>query len=242
MNTIRTSNQMTVAEITAADYRKADVFIRHGIDFCCGGNISVNEAARRAGIAAATLIAELDEVDKKAPLHPSEDYVSQDMHTLIDYIVNTHHRYVSEHAPIIEQLVIKVAARHGNAHPELKELEIGTLSFLEDLQLHMKKEEHVLFPAIIELEEAQTTDTSYKTDFILSAIKMMRAEHEASGDELHTFRKLTNNYTLPDGACNSYTLLFEKMKAFEADLHIHIHLENNILFPKAAQLEHQLPQ
>ncbi|SHN11104.1 iron-sulfur cluster repair di-iron protein [Chitinophaga sp. CF418] len=234
-------DQVTVADIAAADYRKADIFAKHGIDFCCGGNITLKEAARRRGIDEATLISELDNVTREGVL-PAEDYINQDLHVLIDHIAGTHHQYVRENAPIIEQLAIKVARRHGKEHPELIGLETGTIAFLDDLQQHMEKEERILFPAIIQLEALQTKEASPAKSSILSAIKVMRAEHDTSGEDLRTFRRLTNDYALPVGACNSYTLLFEKMKAFEADLLRHIHLENNILFPKAAQLEESLSQ
>ncbi|SDH49396.1 iron-sulfur cluster repair di-iron protein [Chitinophaga filiformis] len=232
-------DQVTVADMAAADYRKADVFAKHGIDFCCGGNITLKEAARRRGIDEAILLAELDKVTKEA-VPATEDYINQDLHILINHIVGTHHQYVRENAPIIEQLAVKVARRHGKEHPELAELETGTIAFLDDLQQHLEKEERILFPAIVQLEELRTKEASPAKSFILSAIKVMRAEHDTSGEDLRTFRKLTNDYALPQGACNSYTLLFEKMKAFEADLLRHIHLENNILFPKAVQLEQAL--
>lgn len=236
MNTTKIPDQVTVADMAAADYRNADVFAKLGIDFCCGGNITLKEAARRRGIDEAVLLAELDKATREtAP--PSDDYINLDLHVLIDHIVGAHHRYVRENAPIIAQLASKVARRHGREHPELVELETGAIGFLDDLQQHMEKEERVLFPAIVRLEQLQHSDESPAKSFIVSAIKVMRAEHDTSGEDLRVFRKLTNDYALPEGACNSYTLLFEKMKAFEADLMRHIHLENNILFPKAAELE-----
>jgi len=160
---------------------------------------------------------------------------------LIDHIVSTHHRFVKENTPAIEQMVTKVANRHQQQHPELKQLEAGVLHFLKELQLHLRKEEHILFPAITQLEQ-QNKDIELHKGIIRSAVKILRGEHESSGEELRTFRELTNGYALPEDACNSYTMLFEMLKRFESDLLIHIHLENNILFPKAVQLEQQLSQ
>ncbi|ACU63205.1 iron-sulfur cluster repair di-iron protein [Chitinophaga pinensis] len=231
-------DQITVADITAADYRKAEVFGKYGIDFCCGGNITLKEAAAKANITEETLLSELEAITKNTPFQLAKNFINQTADELIDYIVSTHHRYVKENIPVIEQLVTKVAKVHGAEQPELQHFEAGTLAFLKDLQLHLHKEEHILFPAILQLEK-EPHDTSGR-ELVLSAVKVMRAEHEASGEELQAFRQLTNNYTLPESACNTYAFLFNKMKEFEADLLIHIHLENNILFPKAVQLEQQL--
>lgn len=236
---IQSPDQITVADI-AADYRKAEVFGNYGIDFCCGGNITLKEAAAQVNVTEETLIAALEAATKNTPFQPAKNFIDQTADELIDYIVSAHHRYVKENIPVIEQLVTKVAKVHGDEQSGLPELEACTLAFLKDLQLHLHKEEHILFPAILQLEK-DPHDTS-RRGLVLSAVKLMRAEHESSGEELHAFRLLTNNYTLPESACNTYAFLFDKMKEFEADLLIHIHLENNILFPKAVQLEQQLSQ
>lgn len=237
---LQSPDQITVADIAAADYRKAEVFGKYGIDFCCGGNITLKEAAAQVNITEETLIAALEAATLNTPFQPAKNFIDQTADELIDYIVSRHHRYVKENIPVIEQLVTKVAKVHGGEQPGLQELEAGTLAFLKDLQLHLHKEEHILFPAILQLEK-EPYETS-RRGLVLSAVKVMRAEHASSGEELHAFRLLTNNYTLPESACNTYAFLFNKMKEFEADLLVHIHLENNILFPKAVQLEQQLLQ
>lgn len=235
------ADQVTVADIAAADYRKAEVFGRYGIDFCCGGNITVKEAAQQVGITEAALIAELEDASQKTAFLPEKDFISMKAGELIDHIVSTHHRFVKENSQAIEQLVTKVASRHQLQHPELKQLEARVLHLLKELQLHLRKEEHILFPAILLLEQQQQENAPHR-GIVLSGVKMLRAEHESSGEELRAFRELTNGYALPEDACNSYTMLFEMLKRFESDLLIHIHLENNILFPKAVQLEQQLSQ
>ncbi|TWV98078.1 iron-sulfur cluster repair di-iron protein [Chitinophaga pinensis] len=237
---IQSPDQITVADIAAADYRKAEVFGKYGIDFCCGGNITLKEAAAQAGITTETLVTALEAATKNTSFHSEKNFIDQTADKLIDYIVSTHHRYVKENIPVIEQLVTKVAKVHRAEQAGLQQLETATRSFLKDLQLHLHKEEHILFPAILQLTK-DPHDVS-RRGLVLSAVKLMRAEHESSGEELHAFRQLTNNYTLPESACNTYAFLFNKMKEFEADLLIHIHLENNILFPKAVQLKQQLSQ
>ncbi len=229
----------TVGEIAAKDIRKAEIFKEKGIDFCCGGNKTLKEASEEAGISEEELTSALKAVEAR-PLSPSQDYNKWELDFLADYIVNTHHRYVKENAETIYGLAQKVAQRHGDAHPELKKLAQGTLHFLEDLLNHTQKEEKILFPAIkaaVASKKDPSANGSREPGFIRQPIMAMEKEHAIAGEDLTYFRKLTNDYALPADACNSYTYLFEKMKEFEEDLHQHIHLENNILFPKALELD-----
>lgn len=234
----------TVGEIAAKDIRKAEIFKQKGIDFCCGGNKTLKEASEEAGITEDELKTALDTVENK-PLAPSQDYNKWELDFLADYIVNTHHRYVKENAETIYGLAVKVAQHHADNHPELNRLAQSVHHFLQDLLDHTVKEEKILFPAIKE-GVAKKKDPSYnlstQSGFIKQPIMMMEREHEIAGEDLTYFRKLTNNYTLPADACNSYNYLFEKMKEFEDDLHQHIHLENNILFPKALELDKELAE
>ncbi len=234
----------TVGEIAAKDIRKAEIFKQKGIDFCCGGNKTLKEASEEAGITEDELKTALDTVENK-PLAPSQDYNKWELDFLADYIVNTHHRYVKENAETIYGLAVKVAQHHADNHPELNRLAQSVHHFLQDLLDHTVKEEKIVFPAIKE-GVAKKKDPSYNLStqpgFIKQPIMMMEREHEIAGEDLTYFRKLTNNYTLPADACNSYNYLFEKMKEFEDDLHQHIHLENNILFPKALELDKELAE
>lgn len=227
----------TVGEMVAKDIRKAEVFKKMGIDFCCGGNKTLKEAGEAAGISEEEINAALERVDEVVS-QPALDMTKWSPNLLADYIVETHHRYVKEQSPLLMSLAEKVAAHHELQHPELKRLVQGVRHFLEELHLHLVKEEEILFPAIKELnllnEDPKTS--SEDAHAIQKVINLMVREHEVAGEDLVYFRKLTNNYTLPADACNSYAYLFDKMSDFENDLHMHIHLENNLLFPKVSAL------
>nr|WP_295924967.1 iron-sulfur cluster repair di-iron protein [uncultured Dyadobacter sp.] len=220
----------TVGQIASKDIRKADAFRKLGIDFCCGGKKKLRDALRDAGVTPQqfeeTLAAAAALPASQQPLN----FASWQPGFLADYIVNVHHQYVRESGPVITGLAAKVAARHGDHHPELFALSEQVQVLVSDLYSHLEKEERVLFPAIKAL--AQGTDIGNTPDLNL-VIGLMEAEHESAGDDLKNLRRITSDYQLPQGACNSYTYLFEKLKEFENDLFNHIHLENNILFPKA---------
>lgn len=230
----------TVGAIAASDYRKAEVFRKMGIDFCCGGSKTLKQASEQAGISEAVLKHALQEADK-APASHLQDFNQWDPGFLADYIINTHHRYVKDNAAVISALAQKVAQHHGNAHPELIELAARTGLFLNDLLSHLVKEEEVVFPAIKQLAGREKSLSAAAVPLV-DTIGGMEKEHEAAGDDLRFFRNLSNNYSLPLDACNSYAYLFEKMKEFESDLFLHIHLENNILFPGAIRLEEEQGQ
>ncbi|HEV9035022.1 MAG TPA: iron-sulfur cluster repair di-iron protein [Puia sp.] len=229
----------TIGQIAAKDIRKADVFRRMGIDFCCGGKQTLKEACEQAGVSEEHLQFALKEAVMSSP-SVSQDFTRWDLDFLIDYIIQTHHKYLMENARIISDLGQKVAQRHGKYHPELKKLVEGLSGFLRDMMTHIMKEEMILFPAIRQMvakERDPKLETGLTAGLVREAIMMMQTEHEISGEDLKFFRKITHDYALPEDACNSYTYLFEKIKEFESDLLQHIHLENNILFPAAVKLE-----
>lgn len=226
-------NIETVGSIAAKDYRKAEVFKKYGIDFCCGGEKSLKEASAEAGISEELLKAELEKADTTVDT-ASQDYNKWKLDFLADFIVNTHHQYVRDSAPVIIGLAEKVAQHHGSQHAELWPLNERVNAVMKDLLEHVVKEEEILFPAI----KALLTSQDPKSDAsIQSVIDLMHAEHDHAGEDLRYLRKITHDYTLPADACNSYNYLFEKLKEFENDLFKHIHLENNILFPKAIALQ-----
>lgn len=222
------SKPETVGGIAAADMRKAAVFKKLGIDFCCGGKVTLKEAAATAGLTEEALRHELakSETQENVPVHLN--FNGWDIAFLADYIKNIHHGYIREFGPIIEQLANKVASRHGNESPELVAFAKDTHHLMADLYQHIEKEEVLLFPATKDL-------SSLENEEIKRIIDELQHEHEDAGAELVHFRKLTKDYELPAHACNSYTYLYEQMKAFEQDLFQHIHLENNILFPKVIE-------
>ena len=231
----------TVGEIAAKDMRKAEVFKKYGIDFCCGGKKSLEQVCREQGLDAAAVEAELDQVELQP--QTNENFDKWDPDFLADYIYNKHHRYYYEEGPVIKDLLEKVGNRHGAQHPELALLQEKYQTLASELDSHFIKEEKVLFPFIKNLVNARRTGNTadlYANFSIAQPVQMMESDHEAAGGLLLEMRKITNDYTLPAEACNSYGFLYQKLKALESDLHQHIHLENNILFPKALALEKEL--
>jgi regulator of cell morphogenesis and NO signaling len=222
----------TVGELAANDIRKADVFKKLGIDFCCGGKKTVEEALKDAGINQAQYEAELDKIPNRQNGSVSLNFNAWNLGFLSDYIFNVHHQYIRENGPIVEQLAEKVAQKHGKQHPELYDMYAVVKNLMKELYSHIQKEENVLFPLIKQLENEGNTSMS-----VDAPITRMEAEHADAGDELRTLRQLSRDYIAPAGACNSYNYLFKKLAEFENDLFQHIHLENNILFPKAIALE-----
>ncbi len=228
----------TVGEIAAKDLRKAEVFKKYGIDFCCGGKKTIEEACSEKGIDILALEKDLDDVANTAKADPGRAN-EWSLNTLVDYIVNTHHSYVKKTLPELKKFAYKVATVHGSGHPELARISACVEAIDEELTHHLVKEEEVLFPFIKELVVAGQMPSRVKTPFgtIRNPITMMEVEHENAGKLLEEIRQLSKNFQLPEEACASYSLLFSMLEEFEADLHIHIHLENNILFPKALALE-----
>ena len=235
------STDITVGQIVAKDIRKAEVFKQLGIDFCCGGKKTVKQACEEVGITQDQLADALKNFDTTTRNKAEHDFNAWDLDFLADYIVNIHHKYVRENAKTIVELAQKVAKRHGDQHRELVHLAVGVQQCLGDLLSHLEKEEKALFPYVKELVTKKKQGVPFNARFsVASPVQAMETEHEQTGEEFHAFRELTNNYTLPANACTSYAFLFSKLQEFEADLLRHIHLENNILFPKALALEQEL--
>ncbi|WP_431210048.1 iron-sulfur cluster repair di-iron protein [Puia sp. P3] len=222
-----------VGELAAQDYRKADVFQKYGIDFCCGGGQTLAEAARLAGISEGELRSALEaaELEGASSLPDLSRWTTD---RLIDEIVDTHHRYVREVLPVLLAYGRKIAGHHGDVHPELRQLDMAIRSEAQDLLEHLDKEEGVLFPGIRRLTDAGGGASDVNLNFVRHAIEQLEEEHTGSGKALGLFRQLTNNYTPPQDACNSYCFLYAKLKEFDLSLQQHIHLENNILFPSGA--------
>ena len=232
-------NQDTLGQIAAKDLRKAQVFKKYGIDFCCGGHKTLSEACAEKGIDPKVVENDLQHIDS-ASVVQSLPYNDWELDFLADYIVNTHHAYVRKNLPDIRAYAQKVMTVHGSQHPELIQVQYFVEQIHTELTTHMAKEEQVLFPYIKELASRKRNPSSPRQSFLDSArgpIRMMEVEHESVGSFLKNIRSITQDYTLPAGACGSYMMLYKSLEAFEADIHIHIHLENNILFPKTMDLE-----
>ncbi|GAB4092904.1 iron-sulfur cluster repair di-iron protein [Flaviaesturariibacter terrae] len=234
------ANGPTIGEIAAKDLRKADVFRKYGIDFCCGGRKSLQQTCTEKGLDLAAVEAELDASTRGGA--PSQSFDRWDAAFLADYIYNQHHRYYYDEAPVIDDLLEKVAGHHGAQFPQLLEVRRAWKILASELTTHFAREEKVLFPFIKTLVAAQAGDgEALQRSFTLrEPLQMMEADHESAGELLATIRTLTNGYRMPTGACNSFGLLYTKLEDLERDLQQHIHLENNILFPKALQLERTL--
>lgn len=236
------NQEETIGEIVAKDYRKAMVFKKLGIDFCCGGKKTLTEACVKKGLAVEEVKLALQSADngEYVNAHNFQDWA---LDFLSDYVVNVHHKYVRDNIPFIDELATKVARVHGDKHPELIVVANVFATVAQELSMHMIKEERILFPYIRDMVTARELGTAVlPAPFggVMNPIQMMEMEHEGAGEELEEIRQMTNNYTLPEDACTSYRILFQKLQEFENDLHTHVHLENNILFPKSVQLEQQL--
>lgn len=229
----------TLGQIATKDLKKAQIFKKYGLDFCCGGKKTVKEACAEKGLDVTKVEQDLQQADKTISFR-SLPYNDWALDFLADYIVNTHHSYVSKSLPDIKAYSDKVARVHGNKHGELTRVNELVENISEELTSHMVKEEKILFPYIKNLvlvKNNLTSLTPSQFGTVQNPIRIMEMEHETVGENLAEIREITNNYVLPEDACASYSLLFRLLKEFEDDLHLHIHLENNILFPKAIELE-----
>jgi regulator of cell morphogenesis and NO signaling len=229
----------TLGEIAAKDLRKAEVFKKYGLDFCCGGKKTLEEACKEKGLDTLKVKEELERPAQATSTFPQHDFNAWDLSFLSDYIVNVHHSYVQQNIPVISDLSQKVADHHGKTNPELGSIRDKVDEMVSELKVHLKKEENILFPYIKSLENSKKAGTAAPTGFgsVQQPIAVMENDHDIVGDLADEIRILSHNYTLPENACNSYTLLYKKLEEFENDLHMHIHLENNILFPKAVEME-----
>ncbi|APQ16059.1 iron-sulfur cluster repair di-iron protein [Maribacter hydrothermalis] len=232
----------TIGEIVALDYRTAQVFKNHKIDFCCRGNRSLQEVALKNNLNIETLTAELKAVTEQNT-DDIIDFKSWPLDLLIDYIEKKHHRYVETQSIILNQYLDKLSRVHGNNHPELFQIKELFNASTGELAMHMKKEELILFPFIKKMvKDKQTGQDLSESHFgsVSNPISTMMDEHDNEGERFRTIAKLTNDYIAPADACSTYKVTYSLLQEFENDLHRHIHLENNILFTKAKELEKQL--
>ncbi|GAB4291902.1 MAG: iron-sulfur cluster repair di-iron protein [Ignavibacteriaceae bacterium] len=232
----------TVAEIVADDYRTAKVLESYNIDFCCNGNKKLDTVLKEKNLNPEKLFAELESV-KVQNNNGSIDFKSLPLDLLADYIEKKHHRYVEERSPDIKQYLDKLCKVHGNNHPELFEINEQFNKSAGELAMHMKKEELILFPYIRKIAVAKQKNekvTPPQFGSVENPINAMISEHDVEGERFKKINELSDNYTVPDDGCNTYQLTYSLLKEFEEDLHIHIHLENNILFPSAIKLEKEM--
>lgn len=232
------NEQLIIGELVAKNYKTASVFKKYKIDFCCNGNRTISEACERKKVDTNTLINEL----KNTLTNPEQniDFNAWELDLLADYIEKTHHRYVVSKIEEIKPFLNKVVRVHGEHNPELKEIELLFNQSSQELTQHMQKEERVLFPFIrnmvaAKLDKKPMQQPPFGT--VENPISMMKHEHQNEGERFEKIAELADNYNSPSHACNTYRVTFALLKEFEDNLHQHIHLENNILFPKAIELE-----
>ena len=221
-----------IGDIVADNFKAAEVFKKYGIDFCCGGNSLLNQACADKNIDVAALSEELEEIAGK-PADAAHNFKEWDLGFLCDYIVNTHHQTVVRLLPQVLTYTRKIADVHGPHHPELNQIATLFAQINDALIPHLKNEEELLFPAI---KDFIKTGSSESRETIKSEIARMSKEHEFAGDAMDRINKLSSGYQLPPDACNSYMVAFKLLEQFEDDLHIHVHLENNIVYPRALAL------
>ncbi|MEB2785853.1 iron-sulfur cluster repair di-iron protein [Algoriphagus persicinus] len=236
------TEQSIIGELVAQDYRYATVFQKNKIDFCCQGNRTIQQACDKKNVKIDVLLDELSQTAKVNDI-ASTDFNSWPLDLLADYIEKKHHRYVESRITEIKPMLAKIVKVHGDLHPELFEVEELFLASAGELTAHMKKEEFVLFPFVKKLvyaSEGKGELTPGHFGSVANPVAMMMDDHAVEGERFRKIAELTGDYTPPKGACTTYMVTFSLLKEFEQDLHLHIHLENNILFPKAIELEKSL--
>jgi len=224
-----------LAEIVRRDFRAGAILDRYHLDFCCGGALSLADACQQRGVKVEEIVTDIESLTDSSYEAPGDDPVA-----LIAHIVDTHHSYVRQSLPEILDHLSTVVAAHESRHPELAFIESQFSKVAKDLLQHLVKEEQVLFPYIESLADAIDHKGPRPPDMfgtVQNPIRMMEIEHQEAGDRMVAIRELSHNYTPPADACNTYRLVMEELQAFERDLHRHVDLENNVLFPKTLELE-----
>lgn len=224
--------KLTVGEIVANDFRAAEIFKQAGIDFCCGGKKGLKESCEEAGVNPSELEEQLIDLESQ-PAAGTLNFKDWEPGFLCDYIMNTHHKFVLKNLPELVFYTQKIARVHGDHHPELIEIAGLFAKINDELLQHLKNEEEMLFPAI---KVAQSGNSPGTKETILSEIARMTGEHEFAGGAMDHISRISNHYLVPADGCNTYAVTYQLLRQFEDDLHIHVHLENNILYPRALKL------
>jgi regulator of cell morphogenesis and NO signaling len=230
----------TVREYAIETPQTIPVFEKLGIDYCCGGNRRLDEVCAAANLPVDEVLKSLETALAEPPKPTERELRAGSLAELIAHIVHTHHAYVRTETPHIERLLEKVCTKHGANHPELPHIRSVFRGLGQELSMHMMKEEAVLFPYIERMEEAvvqQEPIMPAPFGTVANPVRMMEHEHDNAGAALKAMRQASQDYTPPADACTSYQALYHALQAFEKDLHQHIHLENNVLFPRAVEME-----
>lgn len=234
--------KMIIKDIVLQNFKAAEVMEKYGIDFCCKGKRPLDEAIAEKNINSERFLKELEKTFQKNS-GEDERFETWDLHFLAQYIVNNHHAYIKEKVPVITAHLEKINNVHGAKHTFLKNVLDEFESLANELLNHMAKEERILFPIIKYLVDSKRFNEKPHTEgygAIKNPIMKMESEHDTAGNAAENIRTLTNNYKLPDDACTTFRVTYQELEEFEKDLHKHVHLENNILFPKSILLEEEL--
>jgi regulator of cell morphogenesis and NO signaling len=227
----------TLAQIVNEDNRTAIVFEKYQLDFCCKGKRTLEQACRESSVPENEILDQLSllEVTPQGQVDDVETFSASE---LARYIVARHHSYTKKELPRIMSYLLKISSSHGDRHPEMIKVAALFAELCEEMELHMQKEEVILFPRIQKLQKQKELGLLDRSDIIYlkSPILMMEAEHDHAGNIMSQIRKLTNNYTAPKNTCTTFQLALSALEIFEIDLHRHVHLENNLLFPKAIKI------
>lgn len=237
MSTIQ--SQETVGQLVARRPDLASAFEALGVDYCCGGKKTLEQACRDKGLDPRALCAKLEQLGPESVGAKFVDAAAMTLTELADHIERMHHDYLRNELPRLDMLSAKVAAKHGVTDPRLRELRKTLLDFTSDLMTHMMKEEQILFP-IIRMLETSVERPPLHCGSVTNPIQRMELEHQDAGAALERMRILTDQYSPPEGACNTYRVLLDGLLRLERDMHQHVHKEDNILFPRAAELEEGL--
>jgi regulator of cell morphogenesis and NO signaling len=232
---------LSLGEIVKQNYKAGEVFEKFGLDFCCMGSQNFEEACQASNIDSSLVMKALNDIESEAGDGVNFDTWPLDL--LADYIYKKHHKYIEEKTPVIKSYLDKICTVHGSHHPELLEIREIFNATSGELAVHMKKEELTLFPYIKRMVQAAEEKTAVKSplfDSVVSPVQAMKADHLDEGVQLMKMASLSNHFTPPADACNTYTVAYKMLHDYERDMHMHIHLENNILFSKAIRMEAEL--
>jgi regulator of cell morphogenesis and NO signaling len=227
----------TVGQLVAEKPSRARVFERLGIDYCCGGKKPLETACQDLGLDPQTVVVTLLATEAIPGEKSEQDWNTAPLSALVDNIISEHHDYLREELPRLSFLTEKVANAHGERYPEMLEVHRVFGEFREHLESHMMKEEMILFPMVRQIEAGDTSASRSHCGSIRNPIFVMEREHDDAGTALSTFRSLTNGYTPPESACNTFRALLDALATLEGDMHRHVHKENNVLFPRAIAAE-----
>ena len=230
--------QTTVGELVKERPARARTFEQFKIDYCCGGKMSLAEACKKRDVAPETLL-QAFECDESTITETLIDADTMSLTELADHIIATHHGYLRQELPRLDFMTRKVAAVHGDNEARLLEIREVFVPFMDELTHHIEKEEQILFPIIREIDSTTTLTESDRAS-LASSIRVMENEHNSAGEALEKFRNLTNDFTPPEWACNTFRAMYNSFAELEQNMHQHVHKENNVLFPKALQRESEL--